>query len=487
MVVPVPRFLGRSQAGERTIRNRRPDSVASSSTRGATPGSAWSQRSRLAVAAVAGDRRRRARSRPRRARWSCRRRWAPESRNSPAPRRAASKSTVDVPGERAEGRDLQVVQPHQAPAPETSTSTSGSSQQASNASRSSAASASVGRRRPRMLGDEVEGDVVVAAPAGGGPPGAAAAAARGRVEARARACAGTGRRSRSMAWSGRRSSVRVACTQESSWPPRAGIGRAASRGCRAAGPARRGHRRVDELGGAGAVAPEVDQPGALALGGLGEGVGQRRAAVADRVGQRLRGRAGGRGRRSRRRRRPRSGTIETPPTLMSRSESLGSPPRRRRRAPARPSGSPGARGEVGADPAHRLGERRLVGAAGAAPTARAPRRGRGRGCRGPRPARARPRAARGCRRAPASVRMKTPAASISRELKPEPLGGVVVAAGEHDPGPRGGQPGQRLVGEPDRVDVAAAPGRRRHRRPRPGRRARTRRPRAGGRRTPPGG
>ena len=36
LVVPVPRFLGRCHAGERTNRNRRPDRVASSVTSGAT-------------------------------------------------------------------------------------------------------------------------------------------------------------------------------------------------------------------------------------------------------------------------------------------------------------------------------------------------------------------------------------------------------------------------------------------------------------------
>ncbi len=59
--------------------------------------------------------------------------------------------------------------------------------------------------------------------------------------------------------------------------------------------------------------------------------------------------------------------------------------------------------------------------------------------------------------AEASVRMKTPAASISRELKPSRLGGVVVAAGEHDPGAGGGEPGEGLVGQPDRVDVRQRP------------------------------
>ena len=36
--------------------------------------------------------------------------------------------------------------------------------------------------------------------------------------------------------------------------------------------------------------------------------------------------------------------------------------------------------------------------------------------------------------------------------EPEALSGVVVAAGDHDLGPRPGQPGERLVGKPDSVD-----------------------------------
>ena len=53
--------------------------------------------------------------------------------------------------------------------------------------------------------------------------------------------------------------------------------------------------------------------------------------------------------------------------------------------------------------------------------------------------------------------MKTPAASISRRAEAEPLRGVVVAAGEHHPGAGRGEPGQGLVGQPDRVDVRQRP------------------------------
>ncbi|MFD0536018.1 hypothetical protein ACFQY7_21990 [Actinomadura luteofluorescens] len=45
VVVPDPRSFGRSQAGERETRRRRPRMVVSSTTRGPAPGGAWSLRS----------------------------------------------------------------------------------------------------------------------------------------------------------------------------------------------------------------------------------------------------------------------------------------------------------------------------------------------------------------------------------------------------------------------------------------------------------
>ena len=53
--------------------------------------------------------------------------------------------------------------------------------------------------------------------------------------------------------------------------------------------------------------------------------------------------------------------------------------------------------------------------------------------------------------------MKTPALSMRRELKPSRWARVVVAAGDHDLGPRGGQPHQGLVGQPDGVDRGERP------------------------------
>ena len=87
---------------------------------------------------------------------------------------------------------------------------------------------------------------------------------------------------------------------------------------------------------------EVDQPGLLLLPGLAEGVGQRRAAVAQPRRERLRPVQVARARRSRRRRRP--------PRAPGRRRRRRCPARcrwarrrRRRRAPARPSGRPGRR------------------------------------------------------------------------------------------------------------------------------------------------
>ena len=98
--MPVPRSLGRSQAGDRVIRNRRPDSVASSTTSGATPGAAWSERSRLALLRSPG-------TSPYSAKQTASSTLvlpapvAPLSRKSPAAD-SASKSTSTGVGERAE-------------------------------------------------------------------------------------------------------------------------------------------------------------------------------------------------------------------------------------------------------------------------------------------------------------------------------------------------------------------------------------------------
>ena len=60
-----------------------------------------------------------------------------------------------------------------------------------------------------------------------------------------------------------------------------------------------------------------------------------------------------------------SDTTETPPRLMSRSESLGRPPATK--AWARTTDRTRPRGEVGAHASHRLGQRRLMGAHREAP------------------------------------------------------------------------------------------------------------------------
>ena len=91
-------------------------------------------------------------------------------------------------------------------------------------------------------------------------------------------------RSRSIACGGRSASVRVTWTYDASCRLWRGVGQQ-----RLEVPAqpRQGprDRRLDELRRGGAVRVEVDDPRALEVVGLGEGVGQRRAAVADPVGQ----------------------------------------------------------------------------------------------------------------------------------------------------------------------------------------------------------
>ena len=231
---------------------------------------------------------------------------------------------------------------------------------------------------------------------------------------------GNRRSSRGLAWAGRSVSVRTTCTQASSASAWRGSVEQRRRACRAAGPAdaapgRRRTRRVDVP-----VGVEVDQPGALVLVGLGERVGQRGAGVADRARSASAARAGGRARRSRRRRTgwsARSG-------------------RRRRRCRARcrsgrgswlPATNawaittdrvPGGVREVGAHPAHRRGQRRLVAAGGQLP-GRAQVVGlevgdavhRHRAVR-------RRRAAPGCRRRAAGCAGGRRRASISREANP---------------------------------------------------------------------
>ena len=144
-------------------------------------------------------------------------------------------------------------------------------------------------------------------------------------------------------------------------------------------------------------------------------------------------------------------TIETPPTLMSRSDSLGTPPATN--AWASTTERIGRAAEVGPDPAHGLGQRRLVAAGRQAATARAAPAGRGRGGRGPRPGRGASSSSdrRADRRGVGAH--EDPGGVDQPGAEAEPLGRVVVAGRQHDPGPRGGEPGERLVGQPYGVDV----------------------------------
>ena len=180
------------------------------------------------------------------------------------------------------------------------------------------------------------------------------------------------------------------------------------------------------------------------------------------------------------------GTSETPPTLMSRSDSLGCGAGDERVGQHdRPGAGAGGRGRRGPGASPRRARPRGSGAG----SPHGSRDGVGvevgdavdRDRR-----RARRRAGPGVPTV-AGVGADEDAGGVDQPgAEAEPLRGVVVAAGDHDLRARGGQPGaaSRRPAGPRRP--GAAPGRRRRRRRPPGRPARARRPRAGGRRTPPG-
>ena len=208
VVVPVPRFFGRSQAGERSMRNRRPDRRRLEHHPRRASAAAWSERSRLAMAGHRG-RRRRARSRPRRGRWSCRLPWPGEQEQPGVGEVVEVDATVRRTGRSAatcswcsrisrhrrqrDGREVGVLAADV------------------EASRSSAASPAWRRRRAR--GHEVERDVVVAAARARGR----GAAARRRRSARTAGPACGGSAAQPLHGPQRaRSSVSVACTQASS-------------------------------------------------------------------------------------------------------------------------------------------------------------------------------------------------------------------------------------------------------------------------------
>ena len=197
-------------------------------------------------------------------------------------------------------------------------------------------------------------------------------------------------------------------------------------------------------------AVEVDQPRALGLGVLGEGVGERGAAVAHPVGQRL-------------------GTVEVA------EGDVVDPVEQPGRHPGHPADADVALGlaglaarhegvrqhdgagagragrEVAAYAVEGDGQRCLVGAHGQAPRL------------GQRQRVEEGEAVDGDRTVlvgqpdggadPGGVGADEDAGGVDQpRAEPEPLRGVVVAAGQHDPGARARQPGQRLVGEPDGVD-----------------------------------
>ena len=142
---------------------------------------------------------------------------------------------------------------------------------------------------------------------------------------------------------------------------------------------------------------------------------------------------------------------------MSRSLSLGQAAGDERVRQHHRAGARGPGGEVGADPLHRLGRAPRGASASAAPT-RAEHVGLEVG-----DAVDRDRAVLVVEQHrlvdPAGVGAQVHArrASTSRALKPSRRGGVVVAAGDHHPGPGGGEPVERVVGQRHGVDRRQRP------------------------------
>ena len=92
-------------------------------------------------------------------------------------------------------------------------------------------------------------------------------------------------RSRSIAWGGRRTSVRVACTKASSCAVVAARGQQLVEGAAQTVVSRRGTGAGDELDRAEALLVEIEQPAALDVVGLAERVGERGSGVADPLAQ----------------------------------------------------------------------------------------------------------------------------------------------------------------------------------------------------------
>lgn len=214
------------------------------------------------------------------------------------------------------------------------------------------------------------------------------------------------------------------------------------------------HRRLDELGGGDTVGVELHQPRPLGVGRLGERVGQGRPAVADTVGQHVAAVQVAQGRVGdvlERRDGDARDATDTDVALGLRwlgagDEGVGD----HDRPHARPTR------EVASYAAHRLAERGLVGARGQPP--------RGEQCRRVEPRQwvERHRSVlvleqhRGAH--PGQVRAHVDPRTVEQPRpEPEATGRVVVAARHDDAGAGGGEPGEGLVGQPDRVDLGQRP------------------------------
>ena len=455
VTVPVPRFLGRRNSGERVIRSRRVPAVSSSVTRGTASGPAWSLRSpRLerdaghvgvqgeadgveqAGLARAGGPVDEEEPLGRRAR---RRRRRPGRRTARTPR---SRAGAPSRGARRPGAR-----------PPSSSPTWRATRLASTASASRARSSSLAARPPRTWPEEVAADLDVGG--GGDPRGVRPQRHRGalRVEAQ-------------------HEGVREAAAHPvhgAERPLRVGEGDLAPGGLGAPvcgvgeqlleGAAQHGQRPLDRR------LDVLDDRGARRRGrpaGCPCGASTRRTTsprgsrCSARPVRPPGGRAGGPARCSRRRRRPSGGTADTPPTLMSRSDSLVDPAGDE--GVGHDHGAPAALRGVGAHPRHRRAQHAGVGALGGAQGVG----GQGRlevGQRVDRDVAEQHRAADvGDRGAQVQAR---PLEQARRE--PEPDGGVVVAAADDHLGAGVDEPQHGLRRAARRSRARASRGRRRRR------------------------
>ena len=255
-------------------------------------------------------------------------------------------------------------------------------------------------------------------------------------------------RSRSIGWAGRAVSVRVTWSQRSSTSASAASVSNVSRSplTRAS---RRGTGASTNSAALDTVAAEVDQPAPLGVVGLGEGVGQRRPAVAQGVAEHrpaVEVAERGVGDAVEERRRHHRHAPDADVTLRLARQAAGHEGVGQHHRAHRP------RGQVGAHAAHGLGDGRLVAASRQPP--RLVERLRVEVGETVHRDRAVLVGQEDRRTDPGGVGAQEDAGRVDQpRAEAEALGRVVVAGRQHHLGARGGQPGERLVSQAYGVDV----------------------------------